>query len=205
MDYGLILYMNNPFGPGTKILHLGGIRGCGTLAAAIAVTENSSLKLIEQRLATQPNPLACPTSDHASVEILVKVSATQTKVERKTLSIEKLTVHHRGSGWHWASKSYQERQPVSPHRISVTLSKMGDSSSTLPTLTIDDQELRWARSPDRRTLLSCLTRHSKEDYLTGAENDGWVLASALAIELWAITPETGMVELSPELRREFHH
>ncbi|GJL54188.1 MAG: hypothetical protein NPIRA02_13200 [Nitrospirales bacterium] len=198
VDYGLVLYADNPFGSSTKVLHLAGIRGCGTLAAALAVTDDTSLHIIEQWLTTW-HAGGC---EHSFMEILVKIRARQGTVVRGTLSIEKLIVNHSPKQWSWASTNHQELQPVTPHQLSITLNGSGKKESSVEAITINGQELNCARSPDRRRLLYALAKHSKEDFLAArSETNGWIMPSALAKEMWNINAETGALELSPDLRR----
>ena len=197
VDYGLVLYMPNPFGSSTQVLHLAGIRGCGTLAAAIAVTDDKLLHMIDQQLAMS----RAVESEDEIIEILVKVDSSQGQVKRGTVSVQKITVHDRRSKWSWASESYQQLKSVRPYRLSVSMKEAVNPASSNVRITVDEQELRFAKSPDRRNLLYCLAKQSKEDYGAGSDNGGWMIAGELAKELWHIEPETGYSELSPELRR----
>lgn len=201
VDYGLIVYTNNPFGTHTKVLHLAGIRGCGTIAAALAVTDDTFLHRIEECYAEFPKTVGSCKPQQQTVEILVKVRARCGKVDPATLSLEILTVNSGRNSWSWNSKTYQELQPVPPHRLSITLNGRGEQDSSVEAIMINDQKLNCARSPDRRRLLYVLAKHSKRNYLAQSETNGWLMAGALAKKLWNINDETGASELSPDLRR----
>ena len=200
-DYGVIVYMDNPFGSHSKVLHLAGIRGCGTVAAALAITEEKFLHRIEECLADQLNPGRYPKSKPHAVEILVKVNAREGKVDPVTLSLEMLTCKSRRKSWSWKSTTYQQLQHVPPHKFSITLNGKDEQELSLAAVTIDDLELKCVRSPDRRRLLYVLAKQSREEYLARSESAGWVMGSDLAKELWNINTESGASELSPGLRR----
>ncbi|HJX11009.1 MAG TPA: hypothetical protein VJ733_10975 [Candidatus Binatia bacterium] len=199
-DYGLISYTDNPFGKSTKILHLAGIRGFGTLAAAIALVDPRPIRTIEKiltrlirRHASQPKNL--------TVEILVRVSVSRGRARRDSLAIEKIKVSHERTSRAWESEAYGQLKPVSPHGLYIDAVR---STSKAPIIRarIDNEEITFTKSSDRMKTIYFLAKQAKEDYLDRSGNQGWMSAVQLAESLWQIKLTSGGSELIGEVKKE---
>jgi len=199
-DYGLISYTDNPFGKSTKILHLAGIRGFGTLAAAIALVDPRPVRTIEKiltrlirRHASQPKNL--------TVEILVRVSVSRGRARRDSLAIEKIKVSNGRTSRAWESEAYGQLKPVSPHGLYIDVVR---STSKAPIIRarIDNEEITFTKSSDRMKTIYLLAKQAKEDYLDRSGNQGWMSAVQLAESLWQIKLTSGGSELIGEVKKE---
>jgi hypothetical protein len=200
-DYGLIVYTNNPFGRFTKILHLTGINGCGTLAAAITVSEERYTHDIE-RFINQKMKGAARNLGNKTVEILVKACASNGRIKRDSISLEKIKVSDGNGSQKWESKDYNQMRKVIPHRIYVDVIGRGQQETSMIKVRIDDQEIKFARSPDRLKLIYILAKQAREDYANESKRDGWLSALELAERMWQIRRRDGVNEILTEIRRE---
>jgi len=198
VDYGLITYTENPFGKRTKLLHLAGIKGWGTLAAAIAATEEAYTCKIQKFIKERVTDLA-----KVSIEVLVKVCASNGKVKRETVSIEKIKLRVGNYVWKSESEAYGQLSKVSPHRLYIAVSSSEGSSwpSTIK-VGLDGQEVKFAKSPDRLKTLYILAEQARHDYLKLSESAGWVRSLDLAERLWGIKRSSRFTEIPDELKRE---
>ncbi|MDZ4342573.1 MAG: hypothetical protein U1E51_09095 [Candidatus Binatia bacterium] len=199
-DYGLISTTDNPFGKSTKILQLAGIRGFGTLAAAIALVDPRPVRTIEKiltrlirRHALQPKNL--------TVEILVRVSVSRGRARRDSLAIEKIKVSNGRTSRTWESEAYGQLKPVSPHGLYIDVVR---SASKAPIIRarIDNEEITFTKSSDRMKTIYLLAKQAIEDDLNRSGNQGWMNAVQLAESLWQIKLTSGGSELIGELRTE---
>ena len=199
VDYGVIVYTRNPFGRFTKILSVAGIRGCGTLAAAIAVSDEECTRQIQEILRQRPGG---NTDENDTLEVLVRVSVSSGRVQRNSLTIEKIRVRNGESLWAWESEAYSRLGRVPPHKLCVSVVERGATDSPTIRILIDNQEVRFIRSPDRLKLLLALAERAREDYRAESPNEGWVSALELAESIWQFKAANGVVEIPPEVRRE---
>ena len=202
-DYGLIVYTNNPFGQSTKVLHVAGIRGCGTLAAAIAVSDGTYIHKIEKLIKRHLiNRGLRSQLENTTIEILVEVSASNGKVMRDSLSIEKVKVSDGRADWKWESEEYLRLKKVTPHKLCIDVIDNGSPESSVIKARINDREIRFAKSPGRLKVLHILAEQAKEDYLNQSANEGWVNALELGERLWQTKTMNGVTQLAPEIKRE---
>src|SRR5262249_20748312 len=117
-DYGLIVFTDNPFGKSTKILQIAGIRGFGTLAAAIAVVDPAPSHQIDKLLGRLISDRYA--AQNRTVEIMVKVFVTNGKIQRESIQIEKITVRNGVASRTWESEAYKQLRTVVPHRLYIT-------------------------------------------------------------------------------------
>jgi hypothetical protein len=198
-DYGLIVYTDNPLGKSTKIVHVAGIKGGGTLAAAIAAVDPDPVHQIEKSLRTLLGDRDSAQLKNLTVEILVKVSAANGRVRRDSLQIEKISVSNGKFRRTWESETYNQLKAVVPHRLYInamrTLCKPINVKAR-----IDDQEIKFTKSTDRLNAIYFLAKQAREDYLNESENEGWLSAFELAQKLWQI--KNGAIEISEEMKRQ---
>ena len=202
VDYGLIVYTNNPFGRSTKVLHLAGIKGFGTLAAAIAVTEESYIRKIEKFIAQHIKAGDASGLDIKTVEILVKILVADGRPKRDSLSIEKIRIGSGRSSRKWESEEYRQLEKVIPHRLHIDVLKEANLGTSITKVRLDDQEIEFAKSPDRLKMIYTLAEQAREDYLTESENEGWLNAVELSERVWQIKRRKGVTEIPTEVRKE---
>jgi hypothetical protein len=201
VDYGLIRYTDNPFGESTKVLQLAGIKGYGTLAAALALTRQRHIQRIETLLKEKTSDAEILYLSNKAVEILVKVGVRNGEIQHDSLTIEKIVVHDRASTWKWASEEYGQTAPINPHRLYTEVIERPTSRTSVLKLRIDDQPFKFTKSPDRMKMIHILARQAKEDYLRQSENEGWLSALELAQRLWQFRQKTGLAEIPAEIKR----
>jgi hypothetical protein len=200
-DYGLIVLTDNPFGKSTKILQIAGIRGFGTLAAAIAVVDPVPCHQIDKLLARLISDRAAPQLKNRTVEIQVKTAVTNGKIQRESIQIEKITVRNGVASRTWESETYKQLNTVVPHRLYITATKTPSQTLRIRAR-IDDQEIEFGKSTDRLNAFYFLAKQAKEDYLNQSENKGWLSAMELAERLWQIKHRSGVTEIPGEIKRE---
>ena len=201
IDYGLIVYTDSPFEPSAKVLHLAGIKGSGTLAAAISVSEERYINEIE-RLISQEMKGAARNWENKTVEILVKACARDRRINRDSITLEKVMVSAGRWSRKWESKEYGQLSKVNPHRMYVDVIGRGQQEAPLIKIRIDDQEIRFTKSADRLKLIYILAKQAQEDYLNDCKREGWLSAVELAESAWQITYRSGVNEILPDIRRE---
>jgi hypothetical protein len=201
IDYGLIVYTDSPFEPTAKVLQLAGIQGSGTLAAAIAVSEERYIDEIE-RLINQEMKNIARNVENKTVEILVKVCARDGRIDRDSITLEKITVGGGKCRRKWESREYSQLRKVIPHRMYVDVIGRGQQETPMIKVRIDDQEIKFTKSPDRLKLIYILAKQAREDYLNGCKKDGWLSAVELAESAWQIRYRGGVNEILPDIRRE---
>ena len=202
VDYGLIVYMNNPFGQSTKVLHLAGIKGCGTLAAVLAITEERYIHEIEKLIKQHIDNIDTSELENKTVEILVKAYADDGRVKRDSLVAEKIKVSNDRASGQWESGEYRQLKKVIPHRLYISAIHKADPRTSMIKVKIDDQEIQFAKSSDRLKMLYILAKQAREDYLSELENEGWVTAWELAERLWQIKQRGDIIEIPDEIRGE---
>jgi hypothetical protein len=200
-DYGLIVYTDNPLGKSTKILHLAGIKGGGTLAAAIAAVDPRLVHQIEKSLRQLLSDRDAVQLKNLTVEILVKVSAANGRVRRDSLQIEKISVSNGKFCRTWESETYSQLKAVVPHRLYINAMRASCKPISIRAR-IDDREIKFAKSTDRLNAIYFLASQAREDYLNEAENAGWLSALELAQRLWQIKHKNGAIEISEEMKRQ---
>jgi hypothetical protein len=199
-DYGLIVYTDNPLGKSTKIVHLAGIKGGGTLAAAIAAVDPRLVHQIEKSLRQLLGDGDSAQLKNLTVEILIKVSAANGRVRRDSIEIEKISVSNGRSCRTWESEKYSQLKAVVPHRLLIHAMRTSCKPISVRAR-IDDQEIKFAKSTDRLNAIYFLARQAREDYLNESGNEGWLSAFELAQKLWQITHKNGAIEISEEMKR----
>ncbi len=200
-DYGLILYTNNPFGRSTKVLHLAGIKGSGTLAAAIAVSQEKYIHEIE-RLISQKVKGATGDLGNKTVEILVKACASNGRIKRNGISLEKIKVSDGNGSRKWESEDYNQMRKVIPHRLYLHVIGGGQKETEMIKVRVDDQEIKFAKSPDRVKIIHILAKQAREDYVNESEKEGWLSGLQLAERIWPIKRRDGVTQIPSEIRRE---
>jgi hypothetical protein len=199
-DYGLIVFTDNPFGKSTKILQIAGIRGFGTLAAAIAAVDPAPSHQIDKLLGRLISDRDTTVLKNRTVEILVKISVTNGKIKRESIHIEKITV--RGASRTWESEAYKQSKTVVPHHLYITATKTPSKTLKIKAR-IDDQEIEFGKSTDRLNAIYFLAKQAREDYLNESESKGWLSAMDLAERLWQIKHRSGgAIEIPGEIKRE---
>jgi len=78
----------------------------------------------------------------------------------------------------------------------------GQQETPMIKVRIDDQEIKFARSPDRLKLIYILAKQAREDYANESKRDGWLSALELAERMWQIRRRDGVNEILTEIRRE---
>jgi hypothetical protein len=198
-DYGLIVFTDNPFGKSTKILQIAGIRGFGTLAAAIAAVDPVPCHQIDKLLGRLISDRDTTELKNRTVEILIKISVTNGKIKRESIHIEKITV--RGASRTWESEAYKQSKTVVPHRLHITTTKTPSKNLKIRAR-IDEQEIEFRKSTDRLNAIYFLAEQARENYLNESENKGWLNAMELAEKLWQIKHRSGAIEIPGEIKRE---
>lgn len=201
VDYGLIVYTDSPFEPSAKVLHLAGIKGSGTLAAAIAVSEERYIEEIE-RFISQEMKGAARNLENKAVEILVKACARDGRISRDSMTLEKITVSTGKCCRKWESKDYSQLRKVNPHTMRVDVIGRAQQETPMIKVKIDDQEIKITKSPDRLKLIYILAKQAREDYLDDCKKEGWLSAVELAESAWRVTYRSGVNEILPDIRRE---
>ena len=199
-DYGLISTTDNPFGKSTKILHLAGIRGFGTLAAAIALVDPRPVRTIEKILARLIGRHALRPKN-LTVEILVRVSVSRGRARRDSLAIEKIQASTGRTSRTWESEAYGQLKPVSPHGLYIDVVR-GTSKAPIIRVRIDNKEITFTKSSDRMKTIYLLAKQAKADYLDRPGNQGWMSAVQLAESLWQIKLTNDGSELIGEVKKE---
>jgi hypothetical protein len=200
-DYGLIVFTDNPFGKSTKILQIAGIRGFGTLAAAISVVDPVPSHQIDKLLGRLISNRDAPQPKNRTVEILVKASVMNGKIQRESIEIEKLILRNGVASCTWESETFKQLKAVVPHRLYINVMRNSFKVSNIRAR-IDDQEIEFGKSTDRLNAIYFLAKRAKEDYLNQSENKGWLNAMELAERLWQIKHRSGSIEIPGEIRRE---
>ena len=203
VDYGLIIYTDNPFGQPAKVLHLAGIKGFGTLAAAIAVTDKMYIRMIQKLIKEYIKVGSASQLQNKTVEVLVKVCASNGRLRRDSLCVEKIRVSDgraRCKCESWESEEYKKLKKVLPYRLYIDLNNADNGASSV--IRVNDKEVKFSRSPDRLKLVYILAEQAKEDYLNESERQGWLNALELAQRLWQIKQRNSVIEMASELRRE---
>lgn len=200
-DYGLIIYTDSPFGSSTKILHLAGIKGFGTLAAAVAVVDAGPVHRIEKLLRGLVRDHGASRFKNGTVEVLVKVSVSTGRLRRDSVQIEKISLSSGRNIRTWESESYRQLKPVNPHRLYIQVTKTPSKASIIRTR-IDGQEIKLAKSADRLNAIYLLAKQARDDYLSQSENTGWVRGIDLAETLWQVKHKNGGSEIAVEMKRE---
>jgi hypothetical protein len=201
IDYGLIVYTDSPFDPAAKVLHLAGLQGSGTLAAAIAVSAGRYIDEIERWINQEMKNVA-RNLENKTVEILVKVCARDGRIDRESITLEKITVSASKCRRKWESKEYSQLRKVIPHRMYVDVIGRGHQEAPMIKVRVDDQEIKFTKSPDRLKLIYILAKQARENYLSGCKKDGWLSAAELAESAWQIRYRGGVNEILPDIRRE---
>lgn len=199
-DFGLIVYAANPFGRNTKLVQVAGIKGIGTLAAAMAISDDSYIAKINKLITHSTKAKDDAALENMTIEILVKADAVGGKIKRESISIEKINVADRKKRWRWESEAYRRLAKVAPHRLSICSG--APSGAGLARIKLDDQEITFAKSPDRLKMIQLLAERAKQDYLNQADNGGWTSAAQLAEQLWQLRRRGSVVEIPHEIRRE---
>jgi hypothetical protein len=200
-DYGLIIYTDNPFGNSTKILHLAGIKGFGTLAAAFAIVDSDPSHEIDKVLARVTSKRHGTQVKNETVEILVKAAINNGRARRESVSIEKVRVSRGTVDGIWESETYSRLSAVVPHKLYITITNQHLNVQTV-SARIDDQEIKYDKSVHRMNAIYWLAKKAREDYLNGSQNEGWVSASELAERLWQIRMKKGAIEVSDGIKAE---
>jgi hypothetical protein len=201
IDYGLIVYTDNPFGKSTKILQLAGIKGFGTLAAAFALVDPDFAHAIDRILARLTSNRDGTQVKNQTVEIVVKVSVNDGRARRESVSIEKVRVSRGTASRTWESETYRQLSGVVPHKLYITTTKPHLNVQTV-SARIDDQELKYNKSGDRMNAIYGLAKRARNDYLNSSQNGGWVSALELAERLWQIRMRNGAIEISEGIKTE---
>jgi hypothetical protein len=201
VDYGLLVFTGNPYGKSTHLLYLAGIKGFGTLAAAIAAVDPQPVRQIEtllKRLETEPSARC---HDSGTLEVLVKVSVTNGRVRRESVQVEKIRARNGSTARTWESKTYTQLEKVVQQRLYIAV-----GGTPLKPLSIrariDNREINLGKSTDRHNAIYCLAKQFREDYLKQSDNNGWVNGIVLAQRLWQIKHTAGAIEIPDEIKRQ---
>jgi len=200
-DYGLIVYTSNPFGKSTKVLQLAGIKGFGTLAAAVAIVKPGAVRTIEKIFTRLIRDRDAAQLKNLTAEILVRVSVSSGRARRDSLEIEKIKVTNGRTTRTWESEAYRQLKPVSPHGLYIEVMRTTSRTPTIRTR-IDNEEIKFAKSADRLNTIYLLAKQARDDYLKQSENKGWVSALELAERLWQVKHNNGTIEIPGEMKRE---
>jgi hypothetical protein len=200
-DYGLIVYTDNPFGKLTKVLQLAGIKGFGTLAAAIAAVDELPMQTIAGKVGQLLRKTDASELKSLTFEVLVRVAVSNGRADRDSLQIHKIKVSNGSTGQVWESETYRQLNAVSPHRLHIDVTRSPSKTLTARTK-IDDEELSFPKSGDRQMVIYFLAKQTLEDYLNQSANKGWVSPIALAQRLWQIKHENGIVEIPDQIKRQ---
>jgi hypothetical protein len=201
-DYGLLVYRNNPFGRRTKVLSVAGIRGCGTLGAAIAVSDPRYRREIQELIRQKIGEWNGPDSEPEAIEVVVRVAVSSGTVQRDALTIEKVRVHRDGTAWNWESDEYRRLSRVSPCKLIINVIERAAPEASILKISIDDREIKFSKSPDRLKLIRVLAERAKDDYFSQSPREGWVTAHELADAIWHMKSRNGVLEIPNEIRRE---
>jgi hypothetical protein len=200
-DYGLVFCSNNPFGKSTKVLQLAGIKGFGTLAAAIAFGDSSIAQTVETLLRQLLTKTDVLDLKNQTLEMLLRVSVLNGRADRGSIQIHKIRFGNERKSRTWESETYSQLKAENPHRLYVDVIRRPSATPMVRTK-INNQEVRFPKSVDRQNVIYCLAKQAKEDYLNQSENEGWVTAILLAERLWQVKHEDGNVEIPDEIKRQ---
>jgi hypothetical protein len=202
LDYGLVRYSSNPFGQCTKVLQLAGIKGHGTLAAAIVSTKDNYLDTLNRLLQQIPIDAESPELSNRTVEILIRAVVRERKIKSDSLAIQKLLVSDGDTLiWKWESQEYRKIEKVNPHRLDIQVLENRDARGTVPRLWVDGREVQFTKSVDRMRIIHILAHQAKEDYLNESETAGGLSATELAEKMWNIKLTNALAEIPLEIRR----
>jgi hypothetical protein len=142
-DYGLIRFIKNPFEPSRRVLQIGGIKGHGTLAAAMALTKDRHVQKIQQLLKKQVPDEEIANLVDKTLEILVKICVANGRIRRDSLTIEKIIVNDHASVWKWESEEYRRTEKIIPHGLYFELIEKANSGTSVLKLRIDDHPIKF--------------------------------------------------------------
>jgi hypothetical protein len=200
-DYGVIVYSDNPFGNATEVLHVAGIKGFGTFAAAVTLIDRSLIRQAKNSLKSFKTGCDAEGTKRGPVEILVKVAVTDRKARRDSISIEKLCLSGGGADQKWESEAYGLLKPERPQSLYITIGSSPHRTVNIK-MRIGDREISVGQSPDRRSILYHLAKQAKDDYVNQRDNNGWLNAVAIADRLWQIKHKNGAIEIPDEMKRQ---
>jgi hypothetical protein len=200
-DYGLIVYTDNPLGKSTKILQLAGIKGFGTLAAAIGLVDRDPVGQIDKLLRSLKSDRERNQPKNQTIEILIKVSVINGRARRDSIQVEKVIVTNGRTQRKWESETYKQLKTVGPNRLHLNITKTPLKAINIKAR-IGDREISFGQSTDRQNAIYFLAKQARDDYLNQSDNKGWVNASALAERLWQIKHRDGVVDLPDEIKRQ---
>jgi len=200
-DYGLIVYSDNPFGNTTLVLHIAGIKGFGTFAAAVGLIDHGLIGQTEQLFRSFKGDWGSKDAKGRVLEILVKVAVVNGRARRDSIQIEKIVLGDGGTRQKWESEAYRQLKSVNPHPLYLDV-----TNATIKTIhiraRIGDREITVGQSADRRNVIYHLAKQAKDDYLRQSGNNGWVNAVTLADRLWQIKQRNGAIEIPDEMKRQ---
>jgi hypothetical protein len=177
-DYGVITYAMNPFwtkGESKKVLHLGGIKGYGTLAAAYALTEERLVQKINTILETTV-PLESDV-DH-TLQILVRIDILPGEPLVTQVTLERIDIQATGVVWQAPTYAPQD----APFLCEITLERAEKIKHLLLAGKFIPLE-----NHDAEKLVLLLARRRKEDDIRRLP--GWVDIDDLTTALWGEVTE----------------
>ncbi|RMF87427.1 MAG: hypothetical protein D6736_12815 [Nitrospinota bacterium] len=183
-DYGLITYATNPFllrEEGRKVLHLGGIKGYGTLAAAYALTDPSLAReidsFLEERLPSQQVL-------EGALQVLVRIEMRSGESLARQVTLQSIDIPEQEI--RWQAPTYRPRPPSMLCEIEL------ENREKIRQITLDGKPLLLENSDAERLVLLLARRRKEADR---QRLPGWMDIDELAVALW------GAVEDKPEQAR----
>ncbi len=172
-DYGIITYTSNPFGrkgEKKKVLHFGGVKGYGTLAAAYALTEP---RLVQQlnTLLTEAFALQSPIDE--TLQILVQINIVPGEPLASQVSLESMDIRTRNL--EWRAQTYTP--PAAPFLCEIDLDRAGRIKQFL----LAGKLIPLENSDAERLVLLLAQKRKEEDT---RRLPGWMDIDDLATALW---------------------